>query len=79
MVHDDKNKQKATRLKQSFCLQNKGNSFIKEDILHTNEQIENMSKTKHDMKNNILCLSRLIADSKYEEAEEFCNSISEKP
>ena len=53
--------------------------LYKEDILHTNEQIENMSKTKHDMKNNILCLSRLIADSKYEEAEEFLQFYIRKP
>ena len=68
---------KSNEIKTKLLLTEQREQLYKEDILHTNEQIENMSKTKHDMKNNILCLSRLIADSKYEEAEEFCNSISE--
>ena len=68
---------KSNEIKTKLLLTEQREQLYKEDILHTNEQIENMSKTKHDMKNNILCLSRLIADSKYEEAEKFCDSISE--
>lgn len=68
---------KSNEIKTKLLLTEQREQLYKEDILHTNEQIENMSKTKHDMKNNILCLSRLIADSKYKEAEEFCDSISE--
>ena len=62
---------KSNEIKTKLLLTEQREQLYKEDILHTNEQIENMSKTKHDIKNNILCLSRLIADSKYEEAEEF--------
>ena len=36
-----------------------------------------MSKTKHDIKNNMLCLSKLISESKYEEAKQYCDSLSE--
>lgn len=68
---------KSNEIKTKLLLTEQREQLYKEDILHTNEQIENMSKTKHDMKNNILCLSRLIADNKYEEAEEFCDSLSE--
>lgn len=69
---------KSNEIKTRLLLTEQREQLYKEDIIHTNEQIENMSKTKHDMKNNILCLSKLISESKYEEAEKFCDSLSEK-
>lgn len=68
---------KSNEIKTKLLLTEQREQLYKEDILHTNEQIENMSKTKHDMKNNMLCLSRLISEGKYEEAKQYCDSLSE--
>lgn len=68
---------KSNEIKTKLLLTEQREQLYKEDILHTNEQIENMSKTKHDIKNNMLCLSKLISESKYEEAKQYCDSLSE--
>lgn len=73
MVRISKNNDIQTKL----LLTEQREKLYEKDILHTNEQIENMSKIKHDIKNNTLCIGRLISDGKYKEAEEFCNSLSE--
>lgn len=73
MIKISKNNEIQTKL----LLMQQREQLYEKDILHTNEQIENISKVKHDMKNNILCISKLISSGKYNEAKDFCDSLSE--
>ena len=47
------------------------------NILQSNVQIEKISRIKHDMKNNLLCIYNLISNSKYEEARKICSEVSD--
>lgn len=47
------------------------------NILQSNVQIDKISRIKHDMKNNLLCIDNLISNSKYEEAQKICSEVSD--
>lgn len=48
------------------------------NILDVNTQIEEMSKVKHDIKNNISCIDKLIRNKEYEKAELICSEIIDR-
>ena len=46
------------------------------NILQSNVQIEKISRIKHDMKNNLLCIDNLISNKKYQDAQKICGEVS---
>ena len=46
------------------------------NILQSNVQMEKISRIKHDMKNNLLCIDNLISNKKYQDAQKICGEVS---
>lgn len=67
-----------SKLETDLLLSKQREEMYKNSVLNTNEHIKKLSRVKHDIKNNIMTISRLISDGKYDNAVELCNSISAK-
>lgn len=48
------------------------------NILQSNVQIEKISRIKHDMKNNLLCIDNLISNTQLDEAHKICQNLTDK-
>lgn len=48
------------------------------NIINSNRQIEEMSKIKHDIKNNISCIDELIVNNNTDEAHKICIELMKK-
>lgn len=62
-------------IQTKLLLSEQREKLYEEDILKTNTQIEKISKIKHDMKNNLMCIDRLISDDNLAEAQSLCNDV----
>ena len=51
-------------------------NLYEHNILQSNVQIEKISRIKHDMKNNLLCIDNLISNKKYQDAQKICGEVS---
>ena len=51
-------------------------NLYEHNILQSNVQIEKISRIKHDMKNNLLCIDNLISNKKYQDAQKICCEVS---
>lgn len=71
MISIGKNEEVKTKL----LLSEQREHLYKENVLQTNIQIEKIAKIKHDMKNNLMCFEKLLANNKIEEAESLCNDV----
>ncbi len=69
---------KDNEIKIRFLLTQQREHMYEANILQMNTQIENMSKIKHDIKNNLLCIDELISKGEFEEAEKFCRELSDR-
>lgn len=66
---------KDNEIKTKLLLMEQHEAIYKENILQTNEQIKKISYIKHDINNNLRCISDLIADKKYNEAKTLCDDV----
>lgn len=69
---------KDNNVKTKLLLMQQREKFYESNILQSNQQIEKISKIKHDMKNNLLCIDELISNDKFKEAKQLCNELSER-
>ena len=69
---------KDSKLKTDLLLSKQREEMYKTSVLNTNEQIEKLSKVKHDMKNHNMAVSSLILNGEYERARVLCESVSRK-
>lgn len=68
---------KDNEIKTKLLLTQQRERLYEANVLNINKQIGSMSKIKHDMKNNLLCVSELIAQNKPDEAQSFCREITQ--
>lgn len=66
---------KDNEIKTKLLLTQQREELYESNILQSHAQIEKISKIKHDMKNNLLCIGRLIKNEKYGEAESLCSEF----
>lgn len=66
------------RLKAELLLSTQREEMYKNSVMNTNVQIEKLSKVKHDMKNQLMSVSTLIANGEYERASMLCEAVHEK-
>lgn len=66
---------KNYEIKTKLLLSEQKEKLYEENVLQTHNQIEKIAKIKHDMKNRLLCIEKLINDDKYIEAKELCGDI----
>lgn len=71
MISISKNYEIQTKL----LLSEQREKLYEENVLQTHNQIEKIAKIKHDMKNRLLCIEKLINDNKYVEAKELCGDV----
>lgn len=64
------------QIKTDLLLSNQREEMYKASVISTNEQIEKLSKIKHDIKNNALTISALIEEGEYQKATKICDSIA---
>ena len=69
---------KANEMKTELLLTSQKEKLYEESILASNEQIEKISGIKHDMKNKLMSLEKLIDDGDYEQAMHLCEHTTEK-
>lgn len=48
------------------------------NIINSNKQIEEMSKVKHDINNQLACIDELIVNNNSDEAHKICEELMEK-
>ena len=53
-------------------------NLYEHNILQSNVQIEKISRIKHDMKNNLLCIDNLISNTQLDEAHKICQNLTDK-
>lgn len=66
---------KDNEIKTKLLLMEQHEAIYKENILQTNEQIKKISHIKHDINNNLRCISDLITAKKYNEAKALCDDV----
>lgn len=66
---------KNHEIKTKLLLSEQREKLYEESVLQTHNQIEKIAKIKHDMKNRLLCIEKLINDDKYIEAKELCGDV----
>lgn len=66
---------KDNEIKSKLLLGEQREQLYKENVLQTNIQIEKMSKIKHDTKNDLLCIQKLVSDGKLEDAQNICSDV----
>lgn len=69
---------KDSKLRTDLLLSKQREEMYKNSVLSTNEQIEKISKIKHDMRNHTMTVSSLISNGEYERAKILCDSVCEK-
>lgn len=67
---------KDNKIKTELLLIEQKTKLYEENILQTSSQIEKMSRFKHDIKNNLFIINRLIKDNHYKDAQKVCSDIS---
>lgn len=65
---------KTNEVETKLLLSQQKEYLYRENVLQTNAQIEKISKIKHDMQNQILCIGKLISEGRYEKAERMCET-----
>ena len=66
---------KDNEVKTKLLLSEQREQLYEENVLQTNNQIEKIAKIKHDMKNNLMCIEKLISDEKIKEAQSLCSDL----
>ena len=69
---------KVNTMNTELLLASQREKLYEESILASNEQIEKISGIKHDMKNKLMSLEKLIDDGDYEQAMHLCEHTTEK-
>ena len=69
---------KDNEIKSQLLLIEQKSNLYEANIIQSNNQIEKISKIKHDMKNNLLCIGELLEEKRVDEARKICNDISDK-
>ena len=65
------------QVKTDLLLSRQREEMYRESAISTGEQISRMSEIKHDMKNNLKSIYRLIENGQYDEAKRLCMDCSE--
>ena len=65
------------QVKTALLLSRQREEMYRESAINTGEQISKMSEIKHDMKNNLKSIYRLIENGQYDEAKCLCIDCSE--
>ena len=65
------------QVKTDLLLSRQREEMYRESVISTGEQISKMSEIKHDMKNNLKSIYRLIENCQYDEAKRLCMDCSE--
>ena len=65
------------QVKTDLLLSRQREEMYRESVISTGEQISKMSEIKHDMKNNLKSIYRLIENGQYGEAKRLCIDCSE--
>lgn len=67
---------KSNELKTQNLLMKQEQQMYREEINNANKYIKEIAKVKHDMKNQIYCISEMLDSDNIKEARSLCNSIS---
>ena len=65
------------QVKTDLLLSRQREELYRESVISTGEQISKMSEIKHDMKNDLKSIYRLIENGQYDEAKRLCIDCSE--
>lgn len=68
---------KDSRVKSDLLLSRQREEMYRESVISSGEQIRQMSEIKHDMKNDLKSIYRLIENNQYDEAKRLCAECSE--
>lgn len=63
-------------IKTELLLSNQREEMYRASVLKTSEQLNKTSKIKHDMKNQLDAIHRLIENGQYENALQLCDSVN---
>ncbi len=66
---------KDNEIKTKLLLSEQREQLYEENVLQTNRQIEKIAKIKHDMKNNLMCIEKLLSDEKIKEVQSLCRDV----
>jgi hypothetical protein len=66
---------KDNNLKTQLLLTKLRADMYEKNVMNTNTQIEEISKIKHDIKNNIACIDDFVLKNNCEKAHQVCNEI----
>ena len=67
----------SNEIKTQLLLTMQREEMYKSNALRVNEQIDKISKIKHDMKNTLQCIHELMTAEKYDEAARLCQTSTE--
>ena len=67
---------KDNSLKTQLLLSEQREEMYKTSVLMTSEQLDRMSKIKHDMKNQLKSVKKLIANEQYDDAIRLCDDTN---
>ena len=65
---------KSFELKTQLLLSRQHETMYRNNTIQLNDQIDKISKVKHDMKNDLMCIRELLTNEKYSEASRLCNT-----
>ena len=65
------------QVKTDLLLSRQREEMYRESVISSGEQISQMSEIKHDMKNDLKSIYRLIENNQYDEAKRLCAECSE--
>lgn len=71
MISISKNNEIETRL----LLSEQREKLYEENVLQTHKQIEEIAKIKHDMKNNLMCIDKLVSKGRLAETRTLCSDV----
>lgn len=66
---------KNYEIKTKLLLSEQREKLYEENVLQTHKQIEEILKIKHDMKNNLMCINKLISERKLAETKNLCSDL----
>lgn len=69
---------KSNELKTQNLLMKKEQQMYRNEIDNASKYIREIAKVKHDMKNQILCISEMLDSDSIEEAQNMCRRISDE-
>ena len=67
---------KDNNIKTELLLSNQREEMYKTSVLKTSEQLNKTSKIKHDMKNQLDAIHRLIENKQYDNALQLCDAVN---